>query len=148
MRPEWDDIFLEIVGVLSKRSTCDRGRVSCLIVKDQRIISTGYAGSPIGQPHCDDVGHYLVNIKDSFTGVESIHCIRTLHAEANAISIAARFGIALEGSTLYCVMEPCFTCAGLLIQAGIKRVVCAKLYSGSDRGRTLLVESGIDLCIR
>jgi dCMP deaminase len=90
-------------------------------------MTTGYVGAPAGLPHCDEVGHDLRKVFDG-SGNVTQHCVRTLHAEQNAIIQAARFGIPLEDATLYCKMTPCRTCAMMLINAGIKRVVCEKRY--------------------
>ena len=119
-RPDWDEYFLGIIQEVAKRATCDRGKAGCIIVKDKRILATGYVGSPVGQPHCDESGHMMRDVV-SPDGSISKHCIRTIHAEQNAICQAARFGIPLEGSTLYCKMEPCFTCAKMIVNCGIKR---------------------------
>ncbi len=141
-RPSWDEYFMEIAKMVGTRGTCDRGRAGCVIVKDKRIISTGYVGSPIGLPHCDEVGHEMHTVIHP-DGHESRHCIRTTHAEQNAIAQAARFGIALEGSTLYCKMTPCYTCAKMIINAGIKRVVCAQDYHASARSKEIFAEAGV-----
>lgn len=143
-RPSWDDYFMNIVNAVGQRATCDRGRSGCLVVKDKRILTTGYVGAPSGLPHCDEIGHLMKSVTHE-DGSVSQHCLRTAHAEANAISQAARFGISLEGGTLYCKMAPCDSCAKLLINAGIKRVVCEKHY---HRGaHELLKNAGIDVAI-
>jgi dCMP deaminase len=147
MRPEWDDIFLEIVPIIGKRGTCNRGRSGCIIVKDNRIISTGYVGSPSGMPHCDDVGHDIIKFIDS-KGNSTDHCCRSIHAEENAIIYAAKHGIKLDGSTLYCTMVPCPTCAKSIIGAGIKKVVCIFSHSLVDSSRELFSYSKIDLIIK
>ncbi len=120
-RTSWDGYFLEIADAVSQRATCNRGRSGCVIVKDKRILVTGYVGSPSGLPHCDDAGHLFE--EKSMNGRSSKHCIRTVHAEQNAICQAAKNGISIEGTTLYTRMTPCRTCAMLLINCGIKRVV-------------------------
>src|SRR6185369_5094538 len=99
VRPSWDEYFINILEVVGTRSTCDRGKSGCVITKDKRILATGYIGSPVGTVHCDDAGHEMHTVKHE-DGHESRHCIRTAHAEQNAIVSAAKFGIALEGSTL------------------------------------------------
>jgi len=133
---------MEIAKIVASRGTCDRGRSGCVITKNKRIISTGYVGSPIGLPHCDDVGHEMHVVRHD-DGKESIHCIRTTHAEQNAIVQAARVGVALEGATLYCKMTPCYVCAKMIINAGIKRVVCEKDYHGGGRSKEIFAEAGI-----
>lgn len=143
IRPSWDEYFLKIVELVGTRGTCDRFRGGCVITRDKRIIATGYAGSPVGLPHCDEVGHEMHTVTHA-DGTTSRHCIRTAHAEQNAICEAARMGIALEGGTLYCQMTPCYVCAKMLINAGIKRVVCAKDYHAGERTKEVLKEAGIE----
>jgi len=141
-RPSWDEYFMSIVNAVGQRATCDRGRSGCVIVKEKRILTTGYVGAPSGLPHCDEVGHLMKSVTHE-DGSISQHCLRTAHAEANAISQAARFGISLDGATLYCKMTPCDACAKLLINAGIKKVVCEKRY---HRGaQELLEKAGIEV---
>ena len=126
-RPSWDEYFTSMVELVGTRSTCDRGKSGCVIVKDKRVLSTGYIGSPMGTKHCDEAGHEMHTVIQE-NGKESRHCIRTAHAEQNAIVNAARFGIALDGATLYCHMTPCYVCAKMIINCGIVRVVCEKHY--------------------
>jgi len=140
VRPSWDEYFMGIVDATAKRATCDRGRTAVVIVKDKMILTTGYVGSPMGLPHCDDVGHLMKKVVHE-DGHESQHCMRTNHAEVNAIALAARKGIAVEGATLYCKMAPCHTCAKMVINAGIKRVVCQKRYHADSLD--ILREAGI-----
>jgi dCMP deaminase len=143
-RPNWDRYFLDLCEAVSKRATCDRGRAGCVVVKDKRIMTTGYVGAPSGLPHCDEVGHDMrkvIGIDDKI----SQHCVRTLHAEQNAIIQAARFGIPLEGSTLYCKMTPCRTCAMMIINAGIRRVVCTKRYHADEDTIKMFVQAGVEL---
>ncbi len=141
-RLTWDQYFLNLAKAVGKRGTCDRGRAGCAIVKDRRILSTGYAGSPIGIVHCDDVGHEMHTVIHE-NGEKTRHCIRTTHAEQNAIANAARFGAALEGATLYCHMTPCYTCAKMIINAGIKRVVCHMDYHAGKRSKEIFQEAGV-----
>ena len=141
-RPSWDEYFLDIMNIVGTRSTCDRGRSGCVGVRDRRILSTGYVGSPANVAHCDDVGHEMQTVVHP-DGTQSRHCIRTTHAEQNAIAQAARIGVSLEGSTLYCNMTPCYTCAKMIINAGIKRVVCNKDYHAGDRSKEVFKEAGI-----
>jgi len=128
-RPSWDEYFMEVCRTVAKRGTCDRGRSGCVIVKDKHILATGYVGSPVGFPHCDDVGHKMEEW--THDGVKRKHCVRTTHAEQNAICEAAKFGIAIDGATLYCKMTPCDICAKMIVNTGIKRVVCEKIYHAS-----------------
>lgn len=144
VRPSWDDYFMGIVDAVSKRATCDRGRTAVIIVKDKRILATGYVGSPMGMPHCDDVGHQIKKMVHE-DGHISQHCVRTNHAEVNAIALAARNGISIDGSTLYCKLEPCYTCGKMLINAGIKKVVCQKRYHAAEDTRELFMKAGVKL---
>ena len=145
-RPSWDEYFLKIVEMVGSRGSCDRGRAGCVITKDRRIVSTGYVGSPCGLPHCDEVGHEMHTVIHA-DGTQTQHCIRTAHAEQNAICEAARMGIALEGGTLYCKMTPCYTCAKMIINAGIKRVVCAFDYHTGGRSKEIFKEAGIEFAL-
>ncbi len=145
-RPSWDEYFLELASQVAKRATCDRGRAGCVVVRDKRIIATGYVGSPPGLPHCDDVGHLLRKVVDE-DGTVRQHCVRTTHAEQNAICQAARYGIALEGATLYCTMEPCRVCAMLLISVGIRRVVARRRYHAGQDTRELFQAAGVELVV-
>ena len=131
---------------VAKRATCDRGRAGCLIVKDKRIMATGYVGSPPGLPHCDEEGHLLRKIIDEDDNVRQ-HCVRTTHAEQNAICQAARYGIALAGATLYCKMEPCRVCAMLIISVGIRRVVAHRRYHAAQDTREMFRQAGIELAV-
>lgn len=141
-RPSWDEYFMKIVETIGLRGTCDRGRAGCVIVKDKRIVSTGYVGSPINLPHCDDAGHEMHTVTHA-SGKQTRHCIRTTHCEQNAICQAARFGVPLNGSTIYIKMTPCYTCAKMIINAGIVRVVCARDYHGGSRTKEIFAEAGI-----
>jgi len=144
VRPSWDEYFMEIANTVSKRATCNRGRSGCVIVKDRQILVSGYVGSPIGLPHCDEVGHQLKKMLHE-DGSISEHCVRTVHAEQNAICQAAKRGIALEGSTLYCRMTPCRVCAMLIINCGIKRVVCEKKYHAGAESEEMFAKAGVEL---
>ncbi|HPO12384.1 MAG TPA: cytidine/deoxycytidylate deaminase family protein [Candidatus Hydrogenedentes bacterium] len=126
-RPTWDEYFMEVANTIAKRATCDRGRSGCVIARDGQLLVTGYVGSPVGFPHCDDVGHLFKKVLHE-DGSITQHCMRTVHAEQNAICQAARLGISIKGATLYCRMTPCRTCAMLIINCGIVRVVCERRY--------------------
>ncbi len=145
-RPSWDEYFMDIAKMVGKRGTCDRGRAGAVIVKNNRIMSTGYVGSPVGLAHCNEVGHQMKELWHE-DGRKSMHCVRTTHAEQNAIAQAARFGISIEGSTIYCKMTPCYTCAKMIINAGIKRVVCEKDYHESSDTKKIFKDAGIELVI-
>jgi dCMP deaminase len=146
MRPDWDEYFFDMMDTVATRATCDRGRAGCIIVKDKRIVCTGYVGSPSGLPHCDDVGHLMKQVTDS-DGTTRQHCMRTIHAEQNAICQAARHGIPLEGTTLYCKMEPCRVCAMLIISCGIKKVVCKFKYHAAQETREMFKMAGVELVV-
>lgn len=143
-RPSWDEYFMEITRAVSKRSTCDRGRTGCIIAKNKQILVTGYAGSPKGLPHCDEVGHQIKKTIHE-DGSVSEHCVRTTHAEQNAICQAAKLGIPIGDATLYCKMTPCLVCAKMIINTGIKRVVCEKRYHTGKDSEEIFKQAGIEL---
>ena len=118
----WDDHFLEIAKTVAKRGTCDRCQVGAVIVRDRMILSTGYNGAPRKADECYRVGHLLKRVGDKDS------CVRTVHAEQNAIAQAARAGTAIEGATLYSTVAPCYDCAKLIINAGIVRVIADQFY--------------------
>ena len=120
MRPTWDEYFLHIAAVVAVRSTCNRKQVGCVLVGDKVVLSTGYGGSIVGQPHCTDVGCDI----DPVTG----GCVRTVHAEMNAVAQAARNGVSTLGATAYVTLSPCHHCFKLLANAGIKRIVYSEQY--------------------
>lgn len=113
-RPSWDEYFMNIAREVATRSTCTRRSVGALVVRDKRILATGYNGAPAGLRHCDHTGGG--DMRDG-------HCARSTHAEQNAIVQAARHGTTIDGATVYCTAQPCLTCAKLLVNAGVKRVV-------------------------
>lgn len=118
-RPSWDDYFMAVAKLIATRSTCNRLRAGAVLVKNKRIIATGYNGSPPGLDHCDDVGHLL----------EEGHCVRTIHAEHNVLLQAAVMGAtSTENSTLYTKYGPCIHCCKYILACGIKRVVLGKIY--------------------
>jgi dCMP deaminase len=129
-----DQMFKEFLTTLAKRSTCLKSRVAALIVMDGRIISTGYNGSPKSMKHCLEVGCQIKNNA----------CIRTLHAETNAIAFAARYGIKTDGSVMYTSISPCLNCAKIIINSGITEVVFMEEYRKPE-GTKLLIEAGIKL---
>lgn len=145
-RPTWDEYFLEVMKSVAARATCDRGKSGSVVVKDKRILTTGYVGAPIGLAHCDDAGHMMKKVTHE-DGTESMHCVRTVHAELNAILQAAKFGISLEGSTIYSKMEPCSTCAMAIINSGIRRVVCEMQYHAAKDTRELFKQAGVELVV-
>ncbi len=133
-RPSWDDYFMDIAFQVATRSTCDRARVGAIIVKGRRILTTGYNGAPAGLPHCDDVGHLMIGG----------HCVRTLHAEQNAIIQGALHGVGVAGGTMYVTHQPCLTCAKMIINAGIERVVYAGEYA-DENAVAFLHQAGVAL---
>ena len=143
-RPAWDEYFMELANSAARRATCDRGKSGCVIVKDKQILVTGYVGSPMGLPHCDDVGHLFKQTTHEDGSVTN-HCVRTVHAEQNAICQAAKRGISIEGATLYCRMTPCRTCAMLIINCGIRRVVCEKKYHAAAESEEMFKQANIEL---
>ncbi len=112
-RPSWDEYFLKLAMLASERATCPRMHCGCVLVKDRFVLATGYNGSLPGQPHCEDVGCLIVDN----------HCVRTNHAEMNALIQAARHGVNTTCATAYITNMSCTTCAKAMIAAGIKRVV-------------------------
>ena len=145
-RPSWDEYFMTGMDAISKRATCNRGRSGCVIARDRQLLVTGYVGSPVGLPHCDEVGHQMKKvIHVDEDNRETEHCVRTVHAEQNAICQAARRGVALEGATLYCRMTPCRTCAMLIINCGIVRVVCERKYHAGSESEQMFKDAGIEL---
>lgn len=145
-RKDWNGYFLGILDKVAERATCDRGRSGCVIVsKNMRIVATGYVGAPSGFEHCDEVGHLFIEKKDGDKVTN--HCIRTLHAEQNAICQAALEGISIEGGIVFCTMTPCPVCARMFIQCKIKEIVCQYDYQDSDLSKQELEKAGIKLTI-
>ena len=135
---------MEVANAISKRATCDRGKSGCVIARDRQLIVSGYVGSPSGFEHCDEVGHQIKRVTHE-NGEDTEHCMRTVHAEQNAICQAARLGVSIAGATVYTRMTPCRTCAMLLINCGIKRVVCERRYHKGTESEEMFVHAGIEL---
>ncbi|MBU1036560.1 cytidine/deoxycytidylate deaminase family protein [Patescibacteria group bacterium] len=134
-RPSWDDYFMAIAKIVASRGTCDRLYAGTVLVKNKRIISTGYNGSPPNLPHCDDVGHLL----------EEGHCVRTIHGEHNALLQAAVQGsTSTVGSTLYTKYGPCIHCVKYIIACGVKRVVIGEIYR-NEKSVDILKEAGVEV---
>lgn len=140
MRPSWDEYFLGIARLVSKRSTCLRRKVGALIVKDRRILATGYNGTPSGIRHCAEVG--CLRAKLNIPSGQRHELCRGLHAEQNVLLQAALYGISLRDSTLYITNQPCIICAKMIINAGIKGVVVTGNYP-DKMAREFLDEAGI-----
>lgn len=146
-RKSWDEYFLEILNAARNRATCDRGRSGAVIVRDNHILATGYVGSPSGIDHCLDIGHEFVESyeKDAATGEIGIkkHCVRTVHAEQNAICQAAKLGVAIAGAKMYCTMFPCYTCAKMIVNVGIVEVIAEYDYQSSQRSKQIFDQVGV-----
>ncbi|WP_438017318.1 dCMP deaminase family protein [Sorangium sp. So ce315] len=133
-RASWDEYFMRIAEVVASRATCDRKHVGAVIVRDKSILATGYNGSIRGLPHCDEEGHLI----------EDGHCVRTIHAEANAIIQAARNGVRIDGATVYVTASPCWGCFKMIANAGLSRVVFGEFYR-DERIFRFATELGIEL---
>lgn len=142
-RPDWDTYFMEIARVVAMRSNCSRRQVAAVIVKDHRIISTGYNGTPRGIKNCNEGGCPRCN-SDVPSGSALGECL-CCHGEENAIVQAAYHGIAVKDSTLYTTYSPCLLCAKMIINAGIKEVVYRERYSIDETSRRILNEAGVRL---
>ena len=118
---------MEVARTIAKRATCDRGRSGCVIAKDNQILVTGYVGSPAGLAHCDEAGHLMRKMIHA-DGSVTQHCVRTVHAEQNAIIQAATLGQSIEDGAIYITHQPCAICAKMIINAGIKRIVVREGY--------------------
>ena len=132
-RADWDGYFMNIARQVATRSTCDRKHVGAVIVRDRTLLSTGYNGSMRGAAHCDEAGHLM----------ENDHCVRTVHAEANAVAQAARNGVRIDGGEIYVTASPCFNCFKLLVNAGVRRICYGEFYRDArigDFARELGVE--------
>jgi dCMP deaminase len=145
VRPSWDDYFAEIARKVATRSTCLRRHVGAVAVRDRRILATGYNGAPRGLPHCDEVG--CLREKLGIPSGQRQEICRGLHAEQNAIIQAALHGVSIDGSTIYVTNQPCITCAKMIINAGIVRVVCDDSYP-DEFSEKMLHEAGVALEIR
>ena len=144
MRPTWDEYFMEIAGVAKKRSTCVRRRVGSVIVKENRILATGYNGAPMKIEHCQE--DTCIRAKQNVPSGQRHELCRGLHAEQNAIIQAAKHGINIDSATIYCTTQPCVICAKMIINAGIKRIVYDGAYK-DPLSEEILEESGVEICI-
>jgi dCMP deaminase len=139
-RPSWDEYFMGICEQVAGRSTCMRRHVGAVVVRDRRILATGYNGPPTGVPHCDEVG--CLREQRGIASGEHTELCRGIHAEQNAVIQAAKYGIPIEGSTLYTSHQPCVLCAKILINAGIREIVYRFPYP-DDLARTMLEEARV-----
>ncbi|HNT26978.1 MAG TPA: cytidine/deoxycytidylate deaminase family protein [bacterium] len=141
-RPSWDEYFMEFARLAARRSSCLRRSVGAVLVRDKRVLATGYNGVPTGITHCSETGCLREKLK--VPSGERHELCRGLHAEQNAIIQAAHHGISIEGSTLYCTTHPCIICTKMLINAGIVGVVYAEGYA-DELSAEMLKESGITI---
>lgn len=139
-RPSWDEYFMAITDQVAERATCKRRHIGAILVKDKRILATGYNGTPAGLAHCDEVG-CLREQRGIPSGTQHELC-RGIHAEQNAVIQAARHGIAIDGATVYCTHQPCVLCAKILINAGVKDIVYRAAYP-DPLATEMLAEAGI-----
>jgi dCMP deaminase len=134
MRPGWDEYFMEVARTVATRATCPRASVGAVLVRGHRILTTGYNGAPRGVAHCTEAGCEMVGG----------HCVRSTHAEANAVVQGALHGVSLDEATAYCTHQPCVNCAKLLVSAGIVRIVYRDAYLDTF-SQALLAEAGVAL---
>lgn len=140
-RPSWDEYFMDITKVVATRSTCLRRQIGAVIVKDQRLLATGYNGAPCGLPHCGDVG--CIRADRQVPSGERQELCRGLHAEQSAVVQAAMYGVSIRDATIYSTHQPCSSCTKIIINAGIKRIVYQ--YSYPDKlAEKLIAEAGIE----
>ncbi|PRX35768.1 dCMP deaminase [Orenia metallireducens] len=142
MRPSWDNYFMEMTEVVAKRSTCLRRKVGALIVKDKRVLATGYNGAPSGLKHCAETG--CLREQNNVPSGERHELCRGLHAEQNAIIQAALHGSSINEATLYCTHQPCILCTKMIINAGIKQVVFKGAYP-DKLALEMMKEAGIKI---
>jgi len=143
VRPSWDDYFIKIAALVSERSTCLRHHVGAIIVKDRRVLTTGYNGAAAGVRDCLELGCLRNELK--IPSGERHEICRAIHAEQNAIIQAGKYGVDIDGGTLYCTHSPCIVCAKMIINAGIKRIVTYSDYPDVGGVRDLLKEAKVKL---
>ena len=141
-RPSWDEYFMEVAKLVSTRSTCLSRQVGAIIVKDKCILSTGYNGASRGSEHCATVG--CIRKKLNIPSGQQLDLCRAVHAEQNALVQAARHGVMTDGATMYVTVTPCFQCAKMIVNAGIKEIVVNGVYP-DERTMELFKEVGIKL---
>jgi len=140
-RPSWDEYFMEMAELARTRTTCVRRGVGAVIVKDHRVLATGYNGTPNGLTHCSETG--CLRAKLNIPSGQRAELCRGLHAEQNAIIQAARMGVNIDGAELYCTTQPCAICTKMIINAGIKRVVIKERYP-DELGQQMAAEAGLE----
>jgi len=140
-RPSWDQYFMDIVDLVSRRSTCLRRKVGAILVRDKRILATGYNGPPAGITHCSEVG--CLRDRMGVPSGERHELCRGLHAEQNAIIQAALYGVSTKGSTIYCTNHPCIICSKMIINSGIVSFVYREDYR-DELAEEMLAEAGIE----
>lgn len=141
-RPSWDEYFFQITELVASRSTCLRRKVGAILVRDKRLLSTGYNGAPQNLEHCLDKG--CLREKMNIPSGERHELCRGIHAEQNAIIQAARHGVSVVGSTLYCTTQPCVICTKMLINAGVVEIYCREGYP-DELSEQMLAEAGVEL---
>ena len=141
-RPSWEEYFMDITFLVAKRATCRRRQVGAVLVKDKRILSTGYNGAPMGLDHCLNTG--CLREKNNIPSGERHELCRGLHAEQNAIIQAAYHGVSVNDSILFCTNLPCIICLKMIINAGIKKIVYKDGYA-DELSYDMIKESGIEL---
>lgn len=141
-RPHWHTYFMDIALLVSTRTTCLRQQVGAILVKDKRVLATGYNGAPSGLKHCLDIGCLREELQ--IPSGERHELCRAIHAEQNAIIQAARYGVSVVGATLYCTHLPCSICTKMLINTGIEKIFYLNGYA-DDMAKTMLKEAGIEI---
>jgi dCMP deaminase len=142
-RLSWDKYFMGIAKMVAERATCNRAKIGAVIVKNRNIVATGYNGSPAGHPHCTDVG-CLIYVSRNPDGEEEENCFRTIHAEINAITQAAKNGASIDGADIYITASPCYHCLKTLLNTGIHRIYYEKPYK-LDKIKPLIEHSHMEL---
>ena len=143
-RPSWNDYFLEVADLVATRSTCLRRQVGAVLVRDKRIISTGYNGAPRKLKHCSEVG--CIRSENDIPSGQRYELCRGVHAEQNAIINAAYYGISTQDTVMYCSHQPCIICARIIINAGVVKVAHRGDFQ-DDIALELMKEAGIELVV-
>lgn len=141
-RPDWDTYFMRMASLVASRSTCLRRHVGAILVRDRRILASGYNGAPQKLDHCLDVGCLRAEL--GIPSGQRHELCRGIHAEQNAIIQSALFGVSTQDSVLYCTTKPCIICTKMLINAGVKKFVVGELYP-DDLADGFVKEAGIEL---